>query len=281
MKRRYMAAMIVAGVVAAIAAGIAVGFRRQQRELAARIHELVQAAATAPAMDSSELVDRLPPPVIRYLRRALPQSRPVRVVRMRQVGTLRTDVGTDRWMTFEAEHTAAPDAVGFVWNARVTVAPLIHVRVRDAFFQGEGSGHVSLFSAITMASNSGTPEMNSGSLHRFLAEAVWYPTALLPGPNLRWSQIDSNTALATLTAHGTSVSLEFRFRENGDVTGIYTPARWGAFGGGYEQHPWEGHFRNYQFRQGLLVPSEGDVGWYLDGVWRPVWKGTITEFDAY
>jgi hypothetical protein len=151
--------------------------------------------------------------------------------------------------------------------------------VRDAFIAGEGSGHVSLWSAFPVSAAAGTPEMNAGSLHRFLAEAVWYPAALLPSPKLRWDAIDAHRALATLTEHGVSVSLEFRFAESGEVTGIYTPARWGTFGGGYEQRPWEGHFRRYERRDGIWVPGEGDVGWYVDGEWHAVWRGRVMSYD--
>ena len=106
---------------------------------------------------------------------------------------------------------------------------------------------------------------------------VRYPTALLPSAKLRWSAIDANTALATLTDNGVSVSLEFRFDATGEVTGIYTPARWGTFDGGYRQVPWEGHFRDYRERDGIVAPSEGEVGWYSEGKWRAVWKGKIIE----
>ena len=104
--------------------------------------------------------------------------------------------------------------------------------------------------------------MNLGALHRFLAEAVWYPTALLPSLKLRWRAIDDRTANATLTDDGSAVSLDFRFSPSGEVASIYTPARWGTFDGGYKQVPWEGHFRRYARRDGMLVPSEGEVGWY-------------------
>jgi hypothetical protein len=86
--------------------------------------------------------------------------------------------------------------------------------------------------------------------------------------------------VATLTDHGISVSLEFRFGSTGEPTGIYTPARWGTFEGGYEQRAWEGHFRDYQARDGVLVPSEGDVGWYVGDQWRAVWRGTITAYES-
>jgi hypothetical protein len=216
----------------------------------------------------------------RYLRWAIPRNQQIRLVRIRQIGTLRTNTRRDRWMAFEAEHLVAPPATGFVWNARVAVAPMLHVRVRDALVEGQGSGHVSLLSAFTVSAGAGTPEMNSGSLHRFLAEAVWYPTALLPSTKLRWTPIDARKALATLTEHGVSVSLEFRFADTGEVTGIYTPARWGRFAGGYQQVAWEGHFRDYQERDGIFVPTEGEVGWWVDDEWQVVWKGTITAFEA-
>ena len=150
--------------------------------------------------------------------------------------------------------------------------------VRDALVEGGGSGQVSLLSAFTVSADADTPEMNSGSLHRYLAEAVWYPTALLPSSKLKWTEIDATSALATLTDHNMSVSLEFRFAETGEITGIYTPARWGTFAGGYRQVPWEGHFRDYRERDGVFVPTEGDVGWYIDNKWQAVWKGGITEY---
>ena len=183
-------------------------------------------------------------------------------------------------MPFEAQHLVAPHADGFLWNARVALAPLLHVRVRDGFIDGQGSGQVSLFSAFTVSSDAGSPQINSGALHRFLAEAVWYPTALLPSSKLQWSGIDATTAVASLTEHGVAVSLEFRFAETGEVTGIYTPARWGKFSGGYEQRPWEGHFRNYEQRAGVWIPREGEVGWYVDDQWYSVWKGTVVAFDT-
>lgn len=228
-------------------------------------------------MKANEL-SGLPAPVARYFARVLQQTQPIiHLARFIQVGTLRTDVRGKHWLKFEASQIVVPPAIGFLWNARIAIAPLLHICVRDALIAGHGSGHVSLLSTFTLAAAGGNPEMNSGALHRYLAEAVWYPTALLPNTNLRWSAIDENTALSTLTNNGVTVSLEFRFNTTGEVVGIYTPTRWGTFNGGYQQLPWEGHFRNYKDHGGILVPSEGEVGWYSEGQWQSVWKGTLME----
>ena len=275
--------MILAGVVTVVTVlviGLWIGAHRQQRALSGQVDRLIHAAATAPeAAAGTQGLDAVPEPVARYLRWALRAKEHIQEVRIRQTGTLRTDVRSERWMPFEAEHIVVPPAIGFVWNARVRVAPLLHVGVRDALIEGRGSGQVSLLSAVTVSADADTLEMNSGSLHRYLAEAVWYPTALLPSPKLQWARIDADRALATLTDHNVSVSLEFRFAGNGEVSGIYTPGRWGKFPEGYRQAPWEGHFRDYRERDGIFVPSEGDVGWYVNNEWQAVWKGSITAFQ--
>ena len=277
-----MLAAVAAALLAALVLAVWIGSRRQQHDVSALLERLRRAAAQEAPQASLESVDSLPAPVARYLRWCLPRGpvQSTRLVQIRQNGTLRTDPSRDRWMAFDADHLVAPAATGFVWNARVAIAPLFHIRVRDALLEGEGAGQVSVLSAFTVSSDSGTREMNAGSLHRFLAEAVWYPTALLPSPKLRWSPISADRALATLTDHGVSVSLEFRFARTGEVTGIYTPARWGTFGGSYEQRPWEGHFRYYERRDGVTVPTYGDVGWYVGDEWQAVWKGTITGYDS-
>lgn len=222
----------------------------------------------------------VPPPVARYFRHVLRKRHQfIRVARLEQVGELRTSTRSSRWSRFRARQIIVPPSTGFVWDAQVSILPLIHVRVRDAYVRGTGSGRVSLLSTITMAADSDRPALNSGALHRYLAEAVWYPTALLPSPALRWSPVGDTKAQATLTDSDLIVSLEFWFNDTGEITGVYSPGRWGRFDGAYQQIPWEGHFRSYHESGGMLVPAEGEVGWYSTGRWERVWKGRIVEAD--
>lgn len=266
-------------VLAALTVSIAVALwiaARVQRQSTERLRAALGRPAPPALHVDGDPFQELPAPVARYLRLALRDARPpIVLARLRQAGELRTDPRSDRWMPFEATHTVTPGAPGFVWDARVRLLPFVHLRVRDAYVAGQGSGRVSLLSAIPVASQGAREEVSSGSLHRYLAEAVWYPTSLLPGPALRWTPLTDTTAMATLTDAGITVSLEFRINDRGEVAAIYTPGRWGAFEGGYRQVPWEGHFRGYRERAGMLVPAEGDVGWHVDGQWRCVWKGRV------
>jgi len=129
-----------------------------------------------------------------------------------------------------------------------------NVRVLDSYTMGIGSGRISLLSAFNIASAPDSEELNSGALYRYLAESVWFPTALLPQSGVIWSPINDHSAMATITDRGTTVSLEFRFNETGEVMSIYSPGRFGIFDGEFKQVPWEGHFRDYQLQAGMRIP---------------------------
>lgn len=226
-------------------------------------------------VDFSELAD-LPPPVVRYFRHVLSDGQKlIRLARLQQSGVLRTSTKTDSWSSFFATQVVMSTVTGFLWNAKVDMPLGTHVRILDSYTGGVGSGRVSLLSAFVIASETDVPELNSGALHRYLAEAVWSPTALLPQSGVVWSPIDNYSALATLADGNTSVSLEFRFNDIGEVTGIYSSGRFGRFDGEYRRTPWEGHFRDYQTQDGMRVPLYGEVGWYDDVGLKLVWKGDI------
>jgi len=250
---------------------------RQHRALAALMRSIETAARTArPRSAGIQASETLPAPVARYLGHVLPaQSRWIRLARYEQSGSLRTGTRNHRWMPFTAAQVVAPGIPAFVWDAKVRFLPFLHVRVRDSLLHGRGAGQVSLLSALPISGAGGNPEINAGALHRFLAEAVWYPTALQPSPLLCWEPIDDTRASAALTCGGICVSLEFRFNEHHEVAGIYTPARWGSFEGGYRQVAWEGRFADYAEHDGVLVPTRGEVGWHDAGEWHAVWRGSI------
>lgn len=228
-------------------------------------------------VDLSALVE-LPPPVQRYFRHVLTDGQAlIRTATLLQAGILRTSIRAEEWSSFTARHLAVPQAAGFVWNAKVQTPFATHVRVFDSYIAGAGSGYANFLSIVPFVSEAETPELNAGALHRYLAEAVWYPTALLPQSGVIWNPVDDESAVATLTNSNTTVSLEFRFNDLGEATGIFTPARFGSFDGQYRQVPWEGHFQNYQSRAGMRIPLYAEVGWYIDETPSLVWKGNITD----
>lgn len=267
--------VILVGTIASLLIG--------QRHEGAKADRLVEALLRSESRQAVGFVvfstfAELPSPVARYFRHVLTDGQKIiKKVMIRQEGVLRTSTTTDSWHGFTASQIVVPTVPGFLWNAKVMMPLATHVRVLDSYSVGTGSGRVSFLSSFAVASEEGTPGLNSGALHRYLAEAVWYPTALLPQSGVLWTPITDRYALATLTDRGTTVSLEFRFNDLGEVTGIYSPGRFGRFNSGYKQVPWEGHFCKYEVCAGMRVPTYGEVGWYDTGSWQAVWKGNQVD----
>ena len=274
--------LIAIGVVVVSAiAGIMIGQARE-RSLAERLaaSALESASPSANEIVAFEAFSELPAPVARYFRHVLTDGQTlIHAARIEQSGVLRTSTTTGNWLPFTATQLVVPPAPGFLWNAKVALPAATHVRVLDSYVAGVGAGRVSVLSAIPVASEAGVPELNAGALHRYLAEGVWFPTALLPQAGVLWTPIDAHAALATLSDHETTVSLEFRFNDIGEVTGIYSDGRFGKFDGQYRRTPWEGHFRDYQVQAGMRVPMYGEVGWYENNVLHMVWKGHVVTAD--
>ena len=98
--------------------------------------------------------------------------------------------------------------------------PLVPVRVRDAYVTGEGVLRAAFAGVVDMADVRGTGEVAQGELLRFVAEAAWYPTALLPGPAVSWTALGDRSTRATLVDGPNAVSLCFDFDEHGLISTV-------------------------------------------------------------
>lgn len=159
------------------------------------------------------------------------------------------------------------------------MAPFISVRVVDMYKNGRGSLRAKLFSTIAVAEEGPGYEINSGELTRYLAEAVWFPTALLPGEGVKWTAIDDQSARATIASGGTSASLLFYFNDSNEVDRVFAEKRYRAIDDTFEPTPWTGRFRNYQRRNGMLIPIDGEVEWNLPDGDLSYWRGHLDEIE--
>lgn len=215
----------------------------------------------------------LPAPVAKYLRLVLKENQPIiKTARIEQKGEFLLN---DNWIPFTANEYFSIHPAAFLWDANMDMNPLLNVRVRDAFLDGKGSTKAKIASLLTVADAKNAPELDTGALQRFLGEAAWIPTALLPSENLSWSAIDERRALATLTESGTTVSLEFRFNEKGEIAEVYAPERFRETNGRFEKTPWRGRFWNYEERNEMLIPTEAEVEWQMEEKNVPYWKGRV------
>ena len=152
--------------------------------------------------------------------------------------------------------------------------PLVPVHVRDRYVGGEGSMRAAVAGIVPMVNQHGTPELAAASLQRFLAEAVWYPTVLLPGNGLSWSAIDDRNARVTLTDGPTTVSLDVTFGAAGEIETI-SAMRYRDVKGTPILTPWVGHHRDYTRLSSMMIPTSGDVAWVPPTGPEPYWRGRL------
>jgi hypothetical protein len=231
-----------------------------------------------PAVDFREL-EGLPAPVQRYFRAALREGQPlVSAVSVLHTGTFNMSDSADQWRPFRSTQRVITQRPGFVWDGRIVVVPGVAVHVHDAYVAGEGILHPTLFGLISLAEMHDTGgALARGELMRFLAEAAWYPTALLPSQGLRWEPVDARSAKGTLIDGALGLTMLFRFGDDGFVESVQAEARGRTVRGQIVPTPWEGRLSNYQERGGMHVPLTGEVAWLLPERRTPYWRGHITE----
>ena len=222
----------------------------------------------------------LPLPVQRYFRLVLRDGQPrIRAARVRQTGTFRSREGPDPeagWSPFVATQRFSAEPPGFVWDARIRMAPLVSVRVHDAYVGGHASMRGAVAALVPVVNAGDGAELRAGALQRYLAESVWLPTALLPGGGVTWTQVDGRVATATIVDGATTVSLEFEFGPEGEIVAARTPGRRRSLPGKpgeYVLAPWGGRYARYEEHGGMRVPTESEVYWVLDGKEQPYYRG--------
>jgi len=245
------------------------GLRGRLRSGSRQIEPATYAAADA---------DGLPPVVRRFFGVVLREGQPmIAAARMEHEGEFKTSETRARWTRFRSDQLVVTQRPGFDWDARIRLVGGVDVFVHDAYVQGEGILHADVLGLVTVADRRGTPELAQGELLRFLAEAAWYPTALLPSQGVRWAPGDDRSASAMLTDGPTTVSLDVHFADEGWIAGVHAAARFRDTGGRMVPTPWHGRFWAYEQRDGMLVPTEGEVAWELPaGPW-PYWRARLTK----
>lgn len=89
------------------------------------------------------------------------------------------------------------------------------MRVHDAYVAGEGILHPAVLGLVSLTDLRGASPGPGGVAHgefiRFVAEAAWYPTALLPSQGAHWTAIDEHSAQVDPADGAAGISLLLRF----------------------------------------------------------------------
>lgn len=182
----------------------------------------------------------------------------IKFVRLKQEGRMRIKK-SGPWMPTRAVQYFNVDYPGFVWLANVKMAPFVQLSGLDTYRDGKGKMDIKLLSVIPVVDSEG-PEINSGTMMRFLAEMMWFPSAAL-SPYIQWEEVGKNTAKATMEYKGNIVSGCFYFNERGDVL-RFLGKRYKVVKGEYTLSDWGGENLEFKEFAGIRIPNKSVIIWY-------------------
>ena len=210
---------------------------------------------------TKEDVERLPKNVQKWLQYSgVIGKKRITAVRLKQKAEM--SLAEDKaWMPVQAEQYFTSQEPSFIWKANIKAAPFIHISGRDKYENGKGNMLIKVLSLFTVADSKGK-EIDQGTLLRYLAETIWFPSAAL-NEYLTWEEIDEQNAKATMTYGDITASGVFTFNSEGEVV-KFEAERYGVFDGEIRLETWSIPVRDYKQFEGIKIPTKGNVTWKLD-----------------
>ena len=205
----------------------------------------------------------LPEPVQRYFRYSIEEGKQyLSYVKLKHNGVFRQNEGQE-WMNIEGQEYFTTVRPGFVWTGKITPFALFWITGKDTYIEGKANFQIKLLSLLNIVNERNSKELDESELQRWLAEAPWFPTSLLPSRYLHWEEIDENSARAVVEddSNGlTTATAIFHFNEKGEIVEVNAD-RYRSVDNKYSKQKWIGYYRDYKKIEGMMIPNEIEVGW--------------------
>lgn len=250
----------IANVITVI--GIIIGYGVWDFNVMAKqqLHTFLPTSSFTKEIITKEHLHHLPNVVQRWLERAhvIGKER-IHTVHLHQKGKMRT-APNGGWMSVDAEQYFTTNPPGFIWLADVNMLSVLHLAGMDTYHNGKGHMLIKALSLLPVADAKGT-ETDQGTMLRYLAEIIWFPTAAL-NDYITWEEIDTTAAKATMTYGGVTASGIFYFNMDGDMI-AFEADRYYDRKGGATLEKWHIESTEYGELSGIRMPVASEVTWKL------------------
>ncbi|MEP6950265.1 MAG: DUF6544 family protein [Ginsengibacter sp.] len=238
---------LVVIIVIALKVNLTIRFNKEVKQL------FTQSTTISGKKFSYEQLVGLPEPVQHYFKYVLKEGQPyINYVRLTHNGQFKSGK-KNNWTNIKGEQYFTTEKPGFIWKGKTSM-----FTARDMYIADKGRLVASLFSLINIVNGQGG-QYNQGELLRWLAESVWFPTNLLPGKNLRWTPIDSQTAKLNFNYNGLSLFYIVKFNDKGEITQMETK----RYMDEKNLETWICKLDKYEERNKIIIPTEAEVLWRL------------------
>jgi hypothetical protein len=256
------AGKVAIGSAGLLTAGAAIlGGRRVAQERALTRLERSLLALPAAGRFDEEAVEALPEAARRYLLHAIaPGTSLASVVRLGTLFSMKLKPDARGLIDLPGRETLAPPR-GFVWKARARMG-LLPVRVEDHYAAGKGAVNVWALGVLPVARSRG-PDVDRSARGRLAIEAIWLPSALLPGREVSWEGISNDRARVTLTLDGEEMPLTLTVDEGGSLREV-TTLRHGDVGvDRWQLIPYGVEVEEEATFEGYTIPTRLRGGWWF------------------
>jgi hypothetical protein len=179
---------------------------------------------------------------------------------LKQKGEMKTKPEA-KWMPFTADQYYNVRNPAFVWSTEVDFMPMIKLMGRDIFTNGKGEMLIKLAALLPVAKEGNNVKINTGAMLRFMAEMTWFPSAAL-NDYISWETVDENSAKASFTIDGETVSGRFTFSDTGEMLSFEAQRYYGG-GPGATLETWLIRTSGHTDFNGYKIPSQCSVIWKL------------------
>ncbi len=227
---------------------------------------------------TEEDISHLPAPVSNWLRTTGMLNKPeIQTVWVKQRALLKMKPEQKEWYTALAQQHVITHDPSFIWMVEMDMSPLVKIKGRDRYVDGRGEMLIKMNSLINVVNEKG-PQMDEGTLQRFLGELVWYPSVAV-SPYISWEELDDYSARATMTWKGVTGSGVFYFDKEYNFI-KFEALRYMGNKEDAPKYPWIITVDDYAVFDGIKVPSRMQATWKLDeGDWT--WLKLVIEDLRY
>lgn len=247
-------------LVIIIASFIFISRARLERKVLAERESLYGGLENRDEVITAEDLSGLPEPVANWLEdTGVIGGKRYNSVSFDQTGAMKLEKDQKEWYTPEARQYVNIKEPGYLWTVDI---PMFFTKGRDLYHEGRGSMLIKLAGVIPVANESDNYKINESSLHRFLLEIPWYPTAALED-YISWEDIDLNSAKAIINHQGITADATFYFRDDGELERIEA-MRYKDVDEDASRLKCVGDVIEYTEAGGMKIPHKINVSWIED-----------------
>lgn len=237
-----------------IVTALIIGHLSERSQRKREVQNLFNSSGKVTGIFLKEQIADLPEPVQRYFNYSLQEGQSfISYARLKHSGQFRQKPD-QKWTSITGVEYFTTQNPGLVWFGKVPF-----ISATDKYVNGKGNLKVKFLSTIKFIDAKGETT-DQGEFLRWLSEAVWYPTALLPSENMKWEAIDDNSAKIIYSDDRISAEGIFHFNEIGQISRFEAM----RYMDESRLEHWTINCSDYKQVNGMHLPFFAEVIWNLD-----------------